>query len=73
MAENSWNSERVKTYKARKAAMDTLMAASAEGLFLDCIIAFQNYPFHLISGRLFSYMLKIGKNGENTKELFIDR
>ena len=39
----------------------------------DCIVAFQNYPFYTVSGLPFSYTLKKGRNGEYTKELFIDR
>lgn len=73
MSEISQNAERVKTYKARKSAVDTLMAAPTEGHLWDCIVAFQNYTFHTVSGLPFSYTLKKGRNGEYTKELFIDR
>lgn len=73
MSEISQNAERVKTYKARKATVDTLMAAPTEGHLWDCIVAFQNYPFHTVSGLPFSYILKPSRNGDYTKELFIDR
>ena len=73
MSEISQNAERVKAYKARKAAVDILIEAPAEGHLWDCIVAFQNYPFHTVSGLPFSYALKKGRNGEYTKELFIDR
>lgn len=73
MSEISQNAERVKAYKARKAAVDILIGAPAEEHLWDCIIAFQNYPFHTVSGLPFSYTLKKGRNGEYTKELFIDR
>ena len=73
MSEISQNAERVKIYKTRKSAVDTLMAAPTEGHLRDCIVAFQNYPFHTVSGLPFSYTLKKGRNGEYTKELFIDR
>ena len=73
MSEISQNAERVKAYKARKAAVDVLMAAPTDGHLWDCIVAFQNYPFHTVSGLPFSYTLKKGRNGEYTKELFIDR
>ena len=73
MSEISQNAERVKIYKARKSAVDTLMAAPTDGHLWDCIVAFQNYPFHTVSGLPFSYTLKKGRNGEYTKELFIDR
>ena len=67
------NAERVKAYKARKAAVDALMAAPTDGYLWDCIVDFQNYPFHTVSGLPFSYTLKKGRSGEYTKELFIDR
>ena len=73
MSEISQNAERVKAYKARKAAVDILIGAPTEGHLWDCIIAFQNYPFQTVSGLPFSYTLKKGRNGEYTKELFIDR
>ena len=56
-----------------KQAVDTLVAAPTEGHLWECIAAFQNYPFHTVSGLPFSYTLKKGRNGEYTKELFIDR
>ena len=49
------------------------MAAPTEGHLWDCIVAFENYPFHTVSGLPFSYTLKKGMNEEYTKELFIDR
>lgn len=39
----------------------------------DCIVVFEGYPFQTISGLPFSYQLKTGRNGELTKELWIDR
>lgn len=39
----------------------------------NCIIAFQDYPFKTISGLPFTYQLKTGKNGELTRELWVDR
>ena len=73
MSEISQNAERVKAYKARKAAVDILIGAPTDGHLWDCIVAFQNYPFYTVSGLPFSYTLKKGRNGEYTKELFIDR
>lgn len=73
MSEISQNAERVKIYKARKAAVGMLMAAPTEEQLWNCIVAFQNYLFHTVSGLPFSYFLKAGRNGEYTKELFIDR
>ena len=37
------------------------------------MIAFQGYRFKTISGLPFSYKIKTGRNGELTKELWIDR
>lgn len=73
MSEISQNAERVRNYKIRKAAVDTLIAAPTEEHLWDCIIAFQYYPFHTVSGLPFSYTLKRRRSGEYTKELFIDR
>ena len=40
---------------------------------LKCVVAFQGYRFKTISGLPFSYKIKTGRNGELTKELWIDR
>ena len=37
------------------------------------MVAFQGYRFKTISGLPFSYKIKTGRNGELTKELWIDR
>jgi hypothetical protein len=36
-------------------------------------VAFQNYPFHTVSGLPFSYVLKTGRNGSYNKELLVSR
>ena len=72
MSEISQNAERVRKYKVRKSAVEILVDSPTEEHLWDCIIAFQDYRFHTISGLPFSYTLKIGRNGEYTKELFID-
>ena len=58
MSEISQNAERVKAYKARKAAVDILIGAPTDGHLWDCIVAFQNYPFYTVCGLPFSYTLK---------------
>ena len=73
MSEISQNAERVRNYKLRKSAVERLTAAPTEEHLWDCIVAFQHYPFHTVAGLPFSYALKIGRNGEYTRELFIDR
>lgn len=39
----------------------------------QAVIAFQGYPFKTATGLPFRYQLKIGKNGNWNKEIFIDR
>lgn len=73
MSEISQNAERVRNYKLRKSAVEILTAVPTEEHLWDCIVAFQHYPFRIITGLPFSYTLKIGRNGEYTRELFIDR
>lgn len=73
LSEISQNAERVKRYKARKQAVSDLKENCTEGNLWNCIIAFQGYPFYTSSGLPFSYSLKVGRSGEFTKELFIDR
>lgn len=53
--------------------MEILTAAPTEDHLWNCIVAFQQYPFRTVTGLPFSYTLKMGRNGEYTKELFIDR
>lgn len=38
-----------------------------------CLVAFQGYRFKTTSGLPFSYKIKTGRNGELTKELWINR
>lgn len=73
MSEISQNAERVKIYKNRKAAVEELEASPTEEHLWNCVVLFQSYPFHTVSGLPFTYTLKTGRNGEYTRELFIDR
>lgn len=73
LSELSQNAERIKRYKGRKKAVDDLHKACTEENLWKCIIEFQDYPFYTCSGLPFTYTLKRGRNGEFTKELFIDR
>ncbi len=45
---------------------------SEENLW-NCVVAFQGYTFKTITGLPFSYTIKIGRNGNFTRELWIDR
>lgn len=58
--------------KRKQAVFDLKENCTEENLW-KCIIAFQGYPFYTASGLPFSYILRVGRNGEYTKELFIDR
>ena len=57
----------------REQALTNLQSQPEEETLWQCIIAFQQYEFKTYSGLWFSYQLKLGKNGNYTKELFIDR
>ena len=57
----------------RKKILEELAAErNAEALWA-AVIEFQGYRFRTYSGLVFSYSLKKGRDGEYTKELFIDR
>ena len=56
-----------------KAAVEALQSSHDEQLLWQCVVAFQGYLFKTISGLPFSYKIKTGRNGELTKELWIDR
>lgn len=71
--EISSNAEWCIIYRKRKAIVEALQEELSEGKLWDCIIAFQGYPFRTVTGLKYSYTLKKGRNGDYTKELFIDR
>lgn len=73
LSEISQNAERVRRYKARKDVVNALKENCTEENLWNCIIAFQEYPFYTSSSLPFQYTLKVGCNGEYTKELFINR
>lgn len=72
-AEISSNAEWCITYRKRKAAVEALKEDLSEENLWQCIIEFQGYPFRTVTGLKYSYTLKKGRNGDYTKELFIDR
>lgn len=72
-AEISSNAGWCITYRKRKATVEALREDMSEDKLGDCIIAFQGYPFRTVTGLKYSYTLKKGRNGDYTKELFIDR
>lgn len=71
--EISQNAERVKRYKLRKQVVQELQTQMTADCLWECIVAFQDYPFFTYSGLPFHYQLKMGRNGEFTKELLVDR
>lgn len=72
-SEISSNAEWCITYRKRKAAVEALQEEMSEEKLWECIIAFQGYPFRTVTGLKYSYTLKKGRDGDYTKELFIDR
>ena len=59
--------------RQRKKAVEVLQSSHDEQHLWKCIVAFQGYRFKTIFGLPFSYKIKPGRNGELTKELWIDR
>lgn len=57
----------------RREAVEKLKMDAIEKNLWDCIVTFQRYPFYTSTGLPFTYILKVGKKGNFTKELFIDR
>ena len=52
----------------RKETLHALQECSSEENLWNCIVAYQDYPFYTSTGLPFRYTLKIGRNGEYTKE-----
>ena len=65
--------EGLQRMRQRKNAVEVLQSSHDEQHLWKCIVAFQGYRFKTISGLPFSYKIKTGRNGELTKELWIDR
>lgn len=65
--------EGLRRMRQRKKAIEALQSSHDEQHLWKCVVAFQGYRFKTISGLPFSYKIKIGRNGELTKELWIDR
>ena len=65
-AEQQWN-------KIRRERINILKEAPSEENLWQAVMAFQDYPFKTVTGLPFQYTLKTGKNGEWTKELWIEQ
>ena len=62
--------------ECRQALIDAVQVGDeerAKELLWQTVIAYQGCPFKTVSGLPFSYTIKRGRNGELTKELWIDR
>lgn len=57
----------------RELCMKQLRENPSEQTLWACVVAFQNQPFRTATGLPYSYVLKNGRNGEYTRELFVDR
>lgn len=65
----SAGAERQRHYRA----VDALKRDPCEVNLWKCVVAFRGYKFKTLSGLLFTYKLKKGREDEFTKELWIDR
>ncbi len=57
----------------QQSAVEKLKNCRSEEALWQAVEAFQNHIFYTSSGLPFRYTIKIGRNGEPTKELWIDR
>ena len=73
MDDISQNAERVKKYQQRKKATERLRTERTDDALWDCVVAFEGYPFYTATGLPFRYSVGVGRNGEVTKEIRIDR
>lgn len=71
LQEQEYDSE--KLHYRRSMAIANLLQNPGEENLWNAVILFQGYPFRTVSGLPFSYTIKIGKNGQLTKELLINR
>ncbi len=69
----SQNAERVKKYQQRKKATERLRTEMTDDALWDCVVSFEGYPFHTAAGLPFMYSVGMGRHGEATREIRIDR
>lgn len=72
-AQISVAAEGLRRMRQRKKAVEALQSSHDEQHLWKCLVAFQGYRFKTTSGLPFSYKIKTGRNGELTKELWINR
>lgn len=71
--ELSMNAKRIATYRDRQKVVKRLREVPSEANVWDAVVAFQEYPFHTVSGLPFSYKIKKGRDGSYNRELDINR
>lgn len=71
--EKSVGADRVGLYRKRWKCIEKLHEDLSEESLWDCFVAFQSVFFHTASGLPFKYTIKVGRTGEYTKELLVDR
>lgn len=71
--EVSANAERIRLFRERKACVDALLSEWNEEVLWQAVVLFQNYRFLTMRGLPFSYVLKVGRNGQLNKELIVSR
>lgn len=69
-SEVSANADRCELYRKRKAAVKQITDADT---LWNALLIYQGYTFYTMTGLQFSYEIRKGRNGEYTKELWIDR
>lgn len=71
--EKSVGADRVGLYRKRQKYIEKVHEDLSEESLWDCFVAFQSVLFHTASGLPFKYTIKVGRSGEYTKELLVDR
>ena len=69
-SEVSVNADRCELYRKRKVAVEAIIDTDT---LWDALLLFQGCIFYTVTGLQFSYEIRKGRNGEYTKELWIDR
>ena len=69
-SEVSVNADRCELYRKRKVAVEAIIDTDT---LWDALLLFQGYIFYTVTGLQISYEIRKGRNGEYTKELWIDR
>ena len=71
--ESSVGADRIKLYRKRQKCLKELREELTEDKLWECMILYQDFLFHTVSGLPFKYKMNIGRKGEYTKEIIINR